>query len=813
MSAVWRVVRPELTRRRWSSTALALVLALGAGVVIAAVAGARRTDSAMDRFVAFSRPEDAYVQAADGATAEKVAELPQVADATRFPFVFLTLRPDGADSGDLASFAAADRQAFRTLDRVLVVQGRMAQPDDPGEVDVNELAARRLHLGLGSRLTLHSYSIGQMLASATRGTGPPEAPAGPTVAVRVVGIVRAPADVNPQPSSGVVYQGQEVLAMTPAFLRSYAAALGVAADDLPGMEGMRVRLRQGRADIDAFTAAARPLIGPEGQVLTGSDTAAAAGAVNRATHFQAVALLGFAGLAALTTLLIVGQAMARQVALDAADGPTLRAMGMTTGQRALAAVWRSALVAVVGALLAPAVALGLSPLFPIGLARQAEIHPGFSADLPVLLLGALGALVLVAGRCGVAAWRAARGAGQRGPVAAADRRSRLADALNRAGLPAPATTGVRMSLERGSGGSTVPVRGAMVAVITAVCGVVAALVLATSLDTLAADPRQQGWNWDVMAGNPNSQGDVAATAVPALAANPHVGAFAGLIPLQPVRLAGHQVDGIAVDAEKGGVYPTVVEGREPMQPDEALVAGASLRAIGRRVGDIVDARAGDRSMPMRVVGRAVLPTTGALAGESMNKGVVMTAAGARQLFPDLDTPKVFVVRYAPGADRRAARASVETDFPRLVLGFSPSGEVENLRRVRGLPVVLAGLLVVLGGAVMAHALVTTIRRRRRDLAVLKALGFVRGQVTATVAWQATTLAVVALVVGLPLGVAAGRWGWALVVNQLGSRSGAVVPRLAVGLTALCAVAAANVVAAGPAWAAARLRPAGVLRTE
>jgi ABC-type antimicrobial peptide transport system permease subunit len=110
---------------------------------------------------------------------------------------------------------------------------------------------------------------------------------------------------------------------------------------------------------------------------------------------------------------------------------------------------------------------------------------------------------------------------------------------------------------------------------------------------------------------------------------------------------------------------------------------------------------------------------------------------------------------------------------------------------------------------MTHTLVTSVRRRRRDLAVLKTLGFTRGQVGATIAWQAITFAVVALAFGLPLGVAVGRWAWQLTADALGVSSAPVVP-LAV---AAGAVVAANLVAAVPGRAASRLRPATALRSE
>jgi predicted lysophospholipase L1 biosynthesis ABC-type transport system permease subunit len=153
------------------------------------------------------------------------------------------------------------------------------------------------------------------------------------------------------------------------------------------------------------------------------------------------------------------------------------------------------------------------------------------------------------------------------------------------------------------------------------------------------------------------------------------------------------------------------------------------------------------------------------------------------------------------------------DFPGTIFEPRPHAEVRNLQRVDNLPGLLAGLVGLLGLATLAHTLVTSVRRRRRDLAVLKTLGFVRGQVAATVAWQATTFAVVALAVGVPLGLAAGRWAWRLTADALGVASGAVVPGPAILAVVVGTLAAANLVAAGPGRAASRLRPAAALRSE
>jgi ABC-type lipoprotein release transport system permease subunit len=143
----------------------------------------------------------------------------------------------------------------------------------------------------------------------------------------------------------------------------------------------------------------------------------------------------------------------------------------------------------------------------------------------------------------------------------------------------------------------------------------------------------------------------------------------------------------------------------------------------------------------------------------------------------------------------------------------PHADIRNLERVAALPRLLASLVALLALGTMTHTLVTSVRRRRRDLAILKTLGFTRRQVGATIAWQATTFAVVALCLGLPLGVAAGRWAWQLTADALGVNSAPVVPLAAVLAVAAGAVVAANLVATVPGRSASRLRPATALRSE
>ena len=90
----------------------------------------------------------------------------------------------------------------------------------------------------------------------------------------------------------------------------------------------------------------------------------------------------FAALAGVISLAVIGQLIARQLALDSAELPILRAFGMTRGSLLALSAARLALVTVAGAILAVAIAVAASPLMPIGAARLAEPEPGVGPTWP-----------------------------------------------------------------------------------------------------------------------------------------------------------------------------------------------------------------------------------------------------------------------------------------------------------------------------------------------------------------------------------------------------------------------------------------------
>jgi putative ABC transport system permease protein len=218
----------------------------------------------------------------------------------------------------------------------------------------------------------------------------------------------------------------------------------------------------------------------------------------------------------------------------------------------------------------------------------------------------------------------------------------------------------------------------------------------------------------------------------------------------------------------------------------------------------------------RVVGRAVVRPQSDTA--RLGSGAVLDYAAASRLVPPgVHPPPISDVelRLAPGVDRARTLADLAkhlgSDY-QLTTPRRPA-DLVNFGRVQNLPLIFGAIVGLLGAATVAQTLITSIRRRRRDLAVLKTLGFSSAQVRGAVAWQATTFAVVAVAVGLPLGVAAGRLAWSGFANHLGAVSEPVTPPLALIVTLPAAILVANLIAAVPAAIAGRMHPAPVLRTE
>jgi ABC-type lipoprotein release transport system permease subunit len=855
---VWVRARAELAARWRSALALTLLLGIGGGIALTALAGARRTDSAVGQFVQYSLPDQAgflfgnlnsppvtpgipLTSRALSPEERRIVDLPQVAAWSRAPYLYVTTHRSGRRTVDLNVIGAGDPDYQHTLDRPLVLAGHLPDPNDPSLVTVNELAAAAEHLHVGSRLTLYAYAAAQFEGGKLNGGDIRiPRPRGPSYPVRVAAIVRQPQDVTAvaplEARAGVLYEGDSNLYVTPAFLSRLAQGLGLPVQRFPDINLFTVRLRHGTADWNAFSAAAKRIAGAE--VFTSRGNAygvhVAARSAQRGIHLDVIALLLFGALAALVTLALVGQSVARQSVLERGDHAQLQILGATRAQLVGVVALRSGAIALAGAALAVVVAWLASPLMPVGLARQAEIHPGMSFDAAVLIPAAL---VLALGVCAwgvVPAWRALRRTSVLGVDGLPAHPSAVAAAVSRTVTRPSAGIGTRFALESGRGRAAVPVVTPMLGAALAVAVLGAALTFGTSLAHLVASPRQQGWNWDVLVGNPNDMTDRLAQDSRLLAQNRYVSGYSALALLASQGQGGSSIDGqsvatlLAIDPLKGAVYPPLLQGHAPEADDQIVLGTQTLDRLHRHVGQTVQIPTPDGTLTLHIVGRMIAPSVGDLFSNELGDGgwvygpavlkmerqeqAQRAAPGSNAAAPPIAFD-MFAVRYAPGVSHQAAFASLQREFGPLVLRQLPSADVLNLQNVDRLPLILSGLVTLLGVATIGNTLFTSVRRRRRDLAVLKAIGFRPRQVAGVVAWQATTFSVVALVVGIPVGIVAGRWAWNAVASGIGTASPPVVPALLLAAVIPATVVVCNLLAALPGWSAARVPAALAMRTD
>jgi hypothetical protein len=551
-------------------------------------------------------------------------------------------------------------------------------------------------------------------------------------------------------------------------------------------------------------------------------------ATQRAIRPQAAALELFAALAGVIGLALVGQLLGRQMFLDAADFPVLRALGMPRPLLLALSLARAAAVTVSGAVIAVALAIAASPLMPVGLARSAEPSPGIEVNLAILVAGLAAVAILPLLAAAPAAWRAGSCAqgppGAAGP-AAPGHFSRLASLAALAGS-VTGSIGTRMAFEPGHGRVAVPVRSAVVGVTASVLALVAAAVFGTSLIGLVSTPHRYGQNWaqdlDLTAG-----GVPLAAATPLLARAPGLSQYAAGDYGQ-VSIRGMAVPAIGLDQVRGHGFLTLLAGRAPAGPHQMALGTGTLRALGARLGQTVPVTANGRTLPMRITGTAVFAgfSSGGLTSTDLGTGAAVAASVLS--VPNPPTCRghatcynFFLLRLRQGASPRATAAWLRQAV--AVKGCPPGAcavraderptDIQNYAGVRDTPLLLGAFLALLAVGTLSHVLLTAVRRRRRDLAVLKTLGLTRRQVRAVVRWQAWALTAVALAIGVPLGMVAGRWAWALFAGSAGAGAGADVPVLLVLAVTPAALAAAALIAAGPARAAARVRPAAVLRSE
>ena len=772
-------------RTRWRSlVVLGLLAGLAAGVASAAVAGARRTDTAYDRWrIAIDAPDaivfGTQVTFPDNPDYAAVKELPEVRRSGAF-----SLSPVALEGYELESLPPVDRELYRTIGRPLLEAGRLPDPKRADEVLINRAAAKATGLHVGSRVTLQSADD----LDAFFGIGEFDGPEQPAT---VVGIGDSPIDQ-------ILLPDQAGFAPSPAFLDEHP--------EVPVASNLLVQLRPGTS-VTSFHENVVEAMQIEDVPVR--DLAEDAKRFTHGTDLERTALLLFAVAALAAGLVLVGQAMSRVVYAVAEAAPTLRAMGFTRGQLVSGLVVPLALAAATGAVVTVVLGAALSSLFPIGLASQLEPDPGFHVDVAALLAGAALIALATISIATVAALRAtsARGAGREQGSFVVRRVRRV--------MPLPIAIGAGMALERGRGERSLPVWPAIAGAVAAVVGIVGALGLVAGIDDALAERARSGQAWDLEVFIPEPGG-----AQPGLYQVEEVvrasRELAGLDKIVqefrvPLEVGGAGTALYSLEPIRGDVTFALLRGRAPASSDEIALGPATASALALDVGDQVTV-AGRRGVRARVVGIALLPQT---PHTSFDQGGWMTPKGLRALATSAGGSETYVgLSFHGDADVEAARSSLARSLPAAEMYVtSTPQDVLLLKNVRTLPRMLALFLALLGIAAVGHVLVTAVRRRRHDIAVLRAVGFSPSQAAACIAWQATIVGIVGLAIGVPLGIVTGRLAWRWVADN--------TPLLYVGPIAIAAVLLiipatlliANMLAALPARRAALIRPASVLRTE
>ncbi len=365
--------------------------------------------------------------------------------------------------------------------------------------------------------------------------------------------------------------------------------------------------------------------------------------------------------------------------------------------------------------------------------------------------------------------------------------------------------------ERGSGAGQL--RTVVTGIAVAVAAVVTSVTLDVSLDRLFRTPADYGWNWDLAVGNFNTESlDKGRTL---LGEDPLVAGFSAVRHAE-LRIQGAVLPVAGLGQVAGEVGPEVLSGRLPIREGEIAVGPRTLRRFDLSIGDRVEVESEieGAAASLTIVGSALVahPALNGLSGQPLGDGAVTTLEVLEALVGE-GQPAVFLVDLAEGVDRNEASTRLQKDWGRTVLRPLRPDRIENLRRVDRLPLVFAVLLALLGVVTLGHSIVTAVRRHRRDLAVLKALGFGRRQVSVSIAWHATTVALLAVTIGIPVGVIAGRWAWNALAHGIGTPAAVSTPVVALATTVPFALLTANAIAAVPGRAAANIRPGVALREE
>lgn len=790
----------ELRQSPGSMLFLAALIALVCGGVLGIAIGARRSATAYDRLIRAGGGPDLTVfpgqasndngQALNPTRIRAIRGVRSVAVINGFAATAGQSPADYFSDWNFEALGSSNAQLFTTLMRPIVIQGRLANHDRANEAVVNEHLAHTHHVEVGDSFPTAFF----LTPTATK----------PVVfKFRVTGIVRFPDEI---------IQGDDarrsLLVTTRAFNKNHATAVayrGVAIDlDDPATDTSPVR-----AAITALQPGTPPAY---------ATVANRRSVVRLATDATNATMVVFSVVFGLLGLLVVAQTISRMQRDRLAADNVLFCLGASPATRAATAMIVPIAATALGAIGAAAFSIALSGLFPVGVARRAEVHPGIGVNVAWTLAGTAIAVLIIFQLAFAITWQLLGVAHSRpsslGP-------SRHVEWMRRIGLPLWIVHGTRRALAASPAQAST--RRGIVTASLAMAGIIALVVFAANTRAVIEHPQRFGWSWNELvkvSEPPNSH--LITSTLTQLQANPNVRRVGLLTPL-PVQVNGMALPAIAAEATSRPLHVEIARGRAPVGNAQIALGGRTMRRLGVAIGDTVTlgAPSTHKHIQVTVTGQVVLPTAAVvLASDSttLGYGVYASIATIKRVS---NIPQTGVaIDFRPGTDeptRQAALAplasALNQGMAMRVSGVQHPDDVVGLQRIGRLPQALAASLALLVMAGLGATLIASTRLRRREVAVFKSLGFVRSQIVGIVLVEAIVASLAAALIGGVIGVALGRTAWLVTAHRLALAPTAVTPVALVAATMIAAVAVTMLVALVPARTAARTPASEILTGE
>ncbi len=500
-------------------------------------------------------------------------------------------------------------------------------------------------------------------------------------------------------------------------------------------------------------------------------------------------------------------------------------------------------------------AVALSPLAPVGPVRQVDPARRFQFDTTVLLGGAAVLTLLLLSTLAWLSWRAV-GANTALPLRGSTFLGRRAPQL---GLPITAELGAGYALAATPGSGRSVARANLIGSIVAVGAVVTAAVFAASLNGLVTHPDRYGWNWGVLVENQGGYGGFLPSQVtPATLGNGDGGLdhVMSTIPgiegwstfgFTQLPIDGQVIPVLGLATHHGAVQPPTIDGQSlnDTQPQDILASPRlapgqielgvlTLQQLGRSVGDSVRAGTGPTAQTLKIVGTVTLPSIGVMLSDhvSLGRGAMLAESTllnvldlrsvAREQNPEAISalPSTLALDLKPGTsessvvDRLRAFAVTQGGAGDLYRTAARARRADRQRQPDGIAAGRARHCVGRGHAPLSHGDgAGGGARRRRELALMKALGLTRSQLRNIVTVQTLTLLFIAVVVGLPVGIATGHLLWINFAGSLGVVPVVVIPLVALVIGVIALFVAGTALGTVPAGLAARTPTTLVLRSE